>query len=141
VLDPISRLCGYFPDINEAIKKRHKKLLDYDAQRAKVRKLVDKPSDDPQKLPRAEQDANLAHDLYESLNVQLVQELPQLVDLRVPYLDPTFEAMVKIQLKFCQEGYDRLNEINAHFSDDRAVEGKVEEVLQQMRDLAICGMG
>jgi amphiphysin len=59
----------------------------------------------------------------------------------VPYFDPTFEAMVKIQLKFCQEGYDRLSEINEHFPDDRAVDGKVEAVLQQMRDLTICGMG
>ncbi|KAK3067770.1 BAR adaptor protein Hob3, partial [Teratosphaeriaceae sp. CCFEE 6253] len=36
VLEPISRFCAYFPDINECIKKRNNKLLDYDAVRAKV---------------------------------------------------------------------------------------------------------
>jgi hypothetical protein len=52
VLDPLGRLIGVFPDFNEAIKKRQKKLLDYDRLRANVRKLVDKPSEDTSKLPR-----------------------------------------------------------------------------------------
>ena len=52
VLEPITRFCAYFPDINECIKKRNHKLLDYDQMRAKVKKLVDKPDKDPSKLPR-----------------------------------------------------------------------------------------
>lgn len=52
VLEPISRFCAYFPDINECIKKRNHKLLDYDQMRAKVKKLVEKPDKDPAKLPR-----------------------------------------------------------------------------------------
>ena len=52
VLDPILQYNGYFPQINEIIKKRGNKLLDYDAARSKVRKLVEKPSDDPTKLPK-----------------------------------------------------------------------------------------
>jgi amphiphysin len=52
IIEPLGKLMGVFPDFNEAIKKRQKKLLDYDRLRANVRKLVDKPSDDPQKLPR-----------------------------------------------------------------------------------------
>ncbi|CAG8438767.1 3558_t:CDS:2 [Funneliformis caledonium] len=143
VTEPILRFCTYFPGINETIKRRDNKLLDYDRQRAKVRKLVDKPSDDPNKLPRAEQAANEANELYETLNSQLCKELPNLIDLRVPYIDPTFEAFVKIQLKFCQESYDNLNSLQEDFppSNERQVDAKVEAVLQQMRDLAICGMG
>jgi hypothetical protein len=53
VLEPLGRYCSYFPEINEAIKRRQKKLLDYDSSRAKVRKLVDRPSEDPQRLPLA----------------------------------------------------------------------------------------
>jgi bridging integrator 3 len=52
VLEPISRFCAYFPDVNECIKKRNNKLLDYDQMRAKVKKLVEKPDNDPGKLPR-----------------------------------------------------------------------------------------
>lgn len=35
--------------------------------------------------------------------------LPQLVELRVPYLDPSFEAMVRCQLKFAEEGYEKMS--------------------------------
>ena len=41
----------------------------------------------------------MAKEIYEALNEQLTTELPQLIDLRVPYLDPSFEALVKIQLR------------------------------------------
>jgi 8-oxo-dGTP pyrophosphatase MutT (NUDIX family) len=114
VIDPISRFCAYFPDINEAIKKRSHKLLDYDSLRAKVKRLVDKPSDDPTKLPRAEKEAAMAREIYEELNEQLTAELPQLIDLRVPYLDPSFEALVKIQLRFCKEGYERMAQVQQY---------------------------
>jgi len=114
VIEPISRFCAYFPDINEAIKKRSHKLLDYDALRAKVKRLVDKPSDDPTKLPRAEKEAAMAKEIYEELNDQLTTELPQLIDLRVPYLDPSFEALVKIQLRFCKEGYEKMAQVQQY---------------------------
>jgi amphiphysin len=52
VLDPLNEYAGYFPEFNEAIKKRQKKLLDYDGQRSRVRKLAEKPSDDVDKLPK-----------------------------------------------------------------------------------------
>lgn len=41
----------------------------------------------------------MAREVYEALNEQLTTEIPQLIDLRVPYLDPSFEALVKIQLR------------------------------------------
>jgi hypothetical protein len=41
----------------------------------------------------------MAKEVYEALNEQLTTEIPQLIDLRVPYLDPSFEALVKIQLR------------------------------------------
>jgi hypothetical protein len=52
VLDPIGKLAATFPEFNEAIKKRNKKLLDYDRARAGVKRLVDKPSSDPTSLPK-----------------------------------------------------------------------------------------
>lgn len=64
-------MCAYFPVVNEHISKRNKKvrpdypliiddyslslllqMLDYDSARSKLRKLIDKPSEDPTKLPR-----------------------------------------------------------------------------------------
>lgn len=42
------------------------------------------------------------------LNEQLISELPQLLDLRIPYFDPSFEAMIRMQCKFAEEGYEKL---------------------------------
>jgi len=69
--------------VNAAIEKRNHKLIDYDAARAKMRKLVEKPADDTTKLPRAQQEHDEAREIYEILNDQLIAELPQMVELRV----------------------------------------------------------
>lgn len=175
VLEPISRFCAYFPDINECtlsflhpsvshpasprppptpptnhpspgIKKRNHKLLDYDATRAKVKKLVEKPDKDPTKLPRAERESDLAKTAYEALNEQLFSELPQLIDLRVPYLDPSFEALVKIQLRFCAEAYSRMAQVQQFLDADTReqyaqghLDSRVEQVLGEIRELSIAG--
>jgi amphiphysin len=146
VLEPIGRFCAYFPDINECIKKRNHKLLDYDSMRAKVKKLVEKPDKDATKLPRAEREAEQAKQAYEQLNEQLFSELPQLIDLRVPYLDPSFEALVKIQLRFCAEAYSRMAQVQQYLDADTReqyangdLDNRVEQVLQEIRDLSIAG--
>ncbi|KAI9090448.1 BAR domain-containing protein [Phlyctochytrium arcticum] len=140
VLDPLGKFVAVFPEFNEARKVRQKKMLDYDRTRANVRKLVERPSDDPQRLPRAEAEANQAKEIYEHYNQQLVGEIPKLVDMRVPYLEPCFEALVKSQLRFNQSAFQKLNEIRTAFPNEgRGLEGQVEGVLQQMRELAICG--
>lgn len=146
VVEPISRFCAYFPDINECIKKRNHKLLDYDQMRAKVKKLVEKPDNDPGKLPRTEKEAQMAKEIYEALNEQLTTELPQLIDLRVPYLDPSFEALVKIQLRFCAEAYSRMAQVQQYLDPDTReqyaqghLDNRVEQVLQEIRDLSIAG--
>lgn len=99
-------------------------MLDYDAARSKVRKLVDKPSEDATKLPKASQNVSSicgfnsllqaqaelddAKEIFDTLNDQFIAELPQLLDLRVPYFDPSFEAMIRMQCKFAEEGYEKL---------------------------------
>lgn len=114
--------------------------------RAKVKKLTEKPDKDASKLPRAEQDAETAKASYEQVNEQLYTELPQLIDLRVPYLDPSFEALVKIQLRFCAEAYSRMAQVQQYLDPDtrdQYAEGqldtRVEQVLQEIRELSISG--
>ena len=50
------------------------------------------------------------------LNEQLIAELPQLLDLRVPYFDPSFEAMIRMQCKFAEEGYDKMSAVQRSVS-------------------------
>ncbi|CCJ28097.1 unnamed protein product [Pneumocystis jirovecii] len=140
VLDPISKFCMYFPEINAAITKRNHKLIDYDAIRAKVKRLTDKPSDDIKKLPMVEREASALKDLYTTLNNQLLEELPQFIDLRVPYLDASFEALVKIQYQFCYDGYDRMSKVQQYFTSQVRnqyssgdLDQRIDEILQKIR--------
>ncbi|ODV62217.1 BAR-domain-containing protein [Ascoidea rubescens DSM 1968] len=144
VLDPINKFCFYFNDINEAIKKRNHKKIDYDSIRSKVKKLSEKPSDDLNKIPKLEKELNYSKDLYESLNSELKLELPQLISLRVPYLDPSFESLVKIQLRFFTDSYTRLSQVQNSFDAEsrdayanEQLDQKVDDVLQRMRELSI----
>ncbi|KAK3716784.1 BAR adaptor protein Hob3 [Vermiconidia calcicola] len=90
VLEPINRFCAYFPDINECIKKRQGKMLDYDAMRAKVKKLTEKPDKDPGKLPRTEKETEMVsntHSLYTSCTTSPIPyrtNEPEEIDLGVP---------------------------------------------------------
>ncbi|BEI89465.1 uncharacterized protein CcaverHIS019_0208270 [Cutaneotrichosporon cavernicola] len=147
VLEPVGKLNQYFTNVNAAIEKRNHKMLDYDSTRSKVRKMVEKPSDDAAKLPRAQAEHDEAEEIYKMLNDQLITELPQLVELRIPYLDPSFESMVRCQLRFAEEGYDKLSSVQRYFNenirDDYAngqLDVQVENVLAEMKELAIYGV-
>lgn len=78
--------------------------------------MIDKPADDTSKLPRAQSEHDDAKEIFELLNNQLIEELPQIVELRIPYLDPSFEAMVRCQLKFAEEGYAKLSGVQRFVS-------------------------
>ncbi|KAF5361656.1 hypothetical protein D9758_007320 [Tetrapyrgos nigripes] len=158
ILEPLGKMNAYFPVVNEHIAKRNKKLLDYDSARSKLRKTIDKPSEDPTKLPKAstkavfynsfsaQQENDEAKEVFDMLNEQLIAELPQLLDLRVPFFDPSFEAMIRMQSKFAEEGYEKMSGVQRYFNDsvrdDYAagqLDAQVEAVLQEMRELSICG--
>lgn len=147
VLDPITKFCTYFNEVNDAIKKRAHKKIDYEVAKAKVRRLVDHPAKDATKLPRAERELQVAKDIYDSLNDELKTELPELIDLRVPWFDPSFEALVKIQMRFCTEGYARLAQVQQYLDpttrDEYAngvLDQRVEQKLGEMGQLDICSL-
>ncbi|ORY07825.1 BAR-domain-containing protein [Basidiobolus meristosporus CBS 931.73] len=141
VLDPLNQYREYFPKINETIKKRGRKLLDYDAHRAKVRKVHEKGDSD--KLSHAEASATKAQEIYENINRQLIEQMPKVADLRIAMLDSSFSALVKSQLKFAQEAQARFESISTDFQPDmmqHQVQGKVDDIMAQLRDLTICGL-
>ncbi|KAG2366256.1 hypothetical protein BDR07DRAFT_1470141 [Suillus spraguei] len=140
------KMNAYFPVVNEHIAKRNKKLLDFDAARSKLRKTIEKPSEDPTKLPKAQQEHDETKEVFELMNDQLISELPQLLDLRIPYFDPSFEAMIRMQCKFAEEGYEKMSAVQRYFADNvrddyaaGQLDAQVEAVLQEMRELSICG--
>ncbi|QPG74598.1 hypothetical protein FOA43_001929 [Brettanomyces nanus] len=148
VLDPVSKFCSYFAEITEAMKKRAHKKVDYEQAKAKVRRLVDRPAKDASKLPRAERELQMAKEIYDALNDQLKSELPQLIDIRVPWYDASFEALVKIQMRFCTEGYARLAQVQQYLDPvsreeyaNGVLDQRIEQKLGEMTQLNICSLG
>ena len=95
---------------------------------------------------QAQQELDEAKEVFDLLNDQLVREIPILLEQRVPYFDPSFEAMIRMQCKFAEEGYEKLSGVQRYFEDsvreDYAagqLDAQVEGVLQEMRELSICG--
>lgn len=78
--------------------------------------------------------------MYENLNAIIINDLPQVIELRVPYIDPSFEALVKSQLRFSQTSYEQLEGLRHYFPpNNEEADNRVDDVLQQMRELTICG--
>ncbi|ORX97312.1 BAR-domain-containing protein [Basidiobolus meristosporus CBS 931.73] len=141
VLEPIGRYCSYFSEVDKSIKKRNRKLLDYDAESAKARKMASKVGDD--RFSQYDGPGNQAQEVYEALNQQILDVFPKLVDARVDIVDPCFEAMLKAQYKFAQDAYGRLAAISQDFPPMEAqvhIDGRIDEVLGEMRSLTICGL-
>lgn len=147
VLNPIERFNSYYVDVNEAIKKRSHKKIDYDALRAKVQKLIDNPKDDPAfepKLRDTQEELSRAQTAYGVLNNQIKDELPQLIEMRIPYLNPSFEAFVKIQLRFFGDNYAKLNAVQKQLDAEtrRAfvsgdLDKKMDNILSKIRELNV----
>ncbi|KAI5970894.1 hypothetical protein CANMA_000054 [Candida margitis] len=150
VLNPIARFNSYYVEINEAIKKRHHKLLDYDAMRNKLKKLIDTPqteySNYDVKFRELSDELVETEQKYFDINQKLKDELPKLVNMRVAFFDPSFESFVKIQLRFFNENYQNLQQLqtklDAKTKQDYAegkLDDKIDDVLSRMKALDITG--
>ncbi|GMM36086.1 hypothetical protein DASC09_034110 [Saccharomycopsis crataegensis] len=156
VHQPIVQFNNYFRDINQAMSARNQKKLDYDIIKNKVKRLEDKKEGNSRhmlykanvniddQLRRFEKELSMTQSAYETLNNQLKNELPKLIELRKIYIETSFEAFVKLQMDFCNQNYISLNEIqNVMDKDSRhdyatgKVGDKVDDVLIRMNQLNI----
>lgn len=147
VLNPLERFNLYYVNVNEAIKKRAKKKSNYEQLQSKLRKVEASKTDDPAydlKLADLTNEVNEAQDKYTHYNEQLKSELPKLVDMRIPYLNPLFESFVKIQLRFFNENFRRINDVqlklDAQTRQDYVtgdLERKMDNILEKIKELSI----
>jgi len=72
-------------------------------------------------LHQAQQEHDETKEMFDILNDQLISELPQLLELRVPYFDPSFEAMIRMQYKFAEEGYEKLSGVQRYIFTEHSM--------------------
>lgn len=114
-------------------------------------------------LLQAEQESDVAREIFETMDQQLRDELPQILSLRIPYLDPSFECMVRcskavhepeahfhlllqirMQSHFASDGYDKLGGVQRYFAegvrDDFASGGLDAQVRRPYSTSILCSI-
>jgi amphiphysin len=103
VLVPLEQYLGQFVEMREKIAKRGRKLVDYDSQRHSFETLqqsqAGKQLDDIRLAEHREQ-LEQARSVYEALNKELHEELPELYDNRIPFVATILQRFFSSHLTY-----------------------------------------
>uniref|UniRef100_A0A8C7KHH3 Myc box-dependent-interacting protein 1 n=1 Tax=Oncorhynchus kisutch TaxID=8019 RepID=A0A8C7KHH3_ONCKI len=114
-----------FPDIKARIAKRDRKMTDYDSARHHFGSLQKGKKQDQAKIAKAEEELGRAQKVFEEINVDLQDELPQLWNSRVGFYVNTFQSMAGYQQRFHKD----MGKLNQDLND---VMTKLDE--QRLKD-------
>ncbi|XP_073731562.1 bridging integrator 2a isoform X1 [Misgurnus anguillicaudatus] len=92
-----------FPDVRERVAKRGRKLVDYDSARHSVTGLKNAKKKDDVKIGKAEDEMNAAKVIFEDINRELKDELPNLFDSRIGCYVTVFQAITSLREIFYKE--------------------------------------
>ncbi|KAG7329930.1 hypothetical protein KOW79_006152 [Hemibagrus wyckioides] len=113
-----------FPDIKMRVAKRSRKLIDYDSARHHLETMQASGIKNDRKIAKAEEDLKKAQKVFDDLNVDLQDELPNLWDSRVGFYVKTFKSVSSLEAKFhreisvfCHKLYEVMNKLAEQHSD------------------------
>ncbi|KAJ3129147.1 hypothetical protein HK098_002388 [Nowakowskiella sp. JEL0407] len=102
IIMPTTELLAIFSSVKKLMVKRDHKRLDFDRHTDGFKKLKersDRDVKDEKKMAQIEIQLDLATREYNALNDLLVQQLPMLLELAIPFVDPCFKTLYWYQLK------------------------------------------
>lgn len=103
VLVPLEQYLGQFAEMREKIAKRGRKLVDYDSQRHSFETLQQNQAGkqlDDLKLAEHREQLEQARNVYETLNKELHEELPELYDNRIPFVATIFQRLFSSHITY-----------------------------------------
>ncbi|XP_076598144.1 bridging integrator 2a [Chaetodon auriga] len=92
-----------FPDAREKIAKRGRKLVDYDSSRHHLEALQTAKKRDDVKINKAQEEMNAAKSIYEGINSELKEELPELYESRIGCYITVFSSVANLREIFYKE--------------------------------------
>ncbi|XP_010010949.1 PREDICTED: bridging integrator 3, partial [Nestor notabilis] len=100
---PLPRHISLFPSLNMAVKRREQTLQDYKRLQSKVEKYEEKERTGPvlAKLHQAREELRPVKEDFEAKNKQLLEEMPKFYSSRIDYFKPSFESLVRAQVRHC----------------------------------------
>lgn len=100
---PLVSYAAQFPDMKAKIAKRNRKLTDYDSARHTHDSLTSSKKPDEAKISKATDEMNEAKLIYETINVELNDELPSLFSSRIPFVSSHLNMLCTIESVFQHE--------------------------------------
>jgi amphiphysin len=145
IIHPADELMEVIKVIRKTALKRDHKQLDYDRQRAALKKLQDKKDKtlkDEKAMYKAEADAEVATQEFNHYNELLKTELPKLFALEREFIQPLFQSFYYMQLNVFYTLHERMQGINIGYFDltldvEAAFEKKREGVQERAEALSI----
>ncbi|XP_031560487.1 bridging integrator 3-like [Actinia tenebrosa] len=140
VVEPLKRFNHAFPRVNEAIKSREQSLIEYAKQQAKAEKLTEKEKQpqNPTKIEQAKQDLAKAKADFERQNATMLEELPLLIEGRIAYFEPSFEALIRSEASYYNDAVQVLTELTNRYNKSReplSVDQQEKQLEQKLADL------
>lgn len=120
VIRPANELMDIIKAVKKLALKRDHKQLDYDRQRAALKKLQDKKEKtlkDEKALYKAESDVEQATQDYNYFNDLLKDELPKLFALEREFIQPLFQSFYYMQLNVFYTLHERMQRLDIGYFD------------------------
>lgn len=145
IIRPADELMEVIKVIRKTALKRDHKQLDYDRERAALKKIQDKKDrtlKDEKALYKAEADAEVATQEFNHYNDLLKTELPKLFALEREFIQPLFQSFYYMQLNVFYTLHERMQGINIGYFDltldvEAAFEKKRDGVQERAEALSI----
>ncbi|KAK2143024.1 hypothetical protein LSH36_886g00058 [Paralvinella palmiformis] len=103
VQDPLAAYVARFPEVKHKIAKRNRKLMDFDGTRHTRDSLVNQKKKDETKINKAHDEMNAAKKIYQEINAELHEELPNFYESRKSVLSSTLNSLFSSEAKFQEE--------------------------------------
>lgn len=109
LIRPLTEYQLLLSKVENIIKKRNHKLLDYDRHRTALKKMTENTArkhemSEEKRIIKQEQQVNYATMEYERYNNLLKVELPHLMELRAKLIEPGIETLISFQRMFYTKG-------------------------------------
>lgn len=134
VVEPIKKQSTVFPCIQVAVKKREQSLQEYTKCQAKVDKYQEKERTGANivKLDSSRKALAVAKEDFDNQNSALMEDIPKFYEGRIDYLQPSFQALLKTQVKYYTEAHKLYSELS-HTVNGQGEQLSNEEYEQRMQ--------
>ncbi|ESO90403.1 hypothetical protein LOTGIDRAFT_192130 [Lottia gigantea] len=143
-VDPMKKFSSIFPNVQLAVKRREQVLQEFQKCQLKNDKYEDRErtGQNRVKQEQSKKMLNSAREEFISQNTSLTSDIPKLIEGRIDYLQPSFEALVNSQVTYNTEAFKIYSELSLQMNDLQEISNeeysaRIQKNLDDMKSLSI----